>query len=35
MDEMSYFDIRKLIQSLGYVDFKCLWYQHPRLALSQ
>ncbi|WJX34001.1 hypothetical protein P8452_22155 [Trifolium repens] len=42
MDEMnwgvdftSYKDVVELVKSLGYRDFKCLYYRHPQLALSR
>ena len=33
MDTMSYIDLTKVIKSIGYKAFKCLWYRHPRKAL--
>ncbi|KAH1257565.1 hypothetical protein GmHk_03G007504 [Glycine max] len=30
---MSYIDLTKVIKSIGYKAFKCLWYRHPRKAL--
>jgi hypothetical protein len=33
VNHMSYMDISKLIKSLGYNDFKSLYYRHPKLAL--
>ena len=29
VDTMSYIDFKKLIKSLGYKSFKCLWYRDP------
>ncbi|KAH1188952.1 hypothetical protein GmHk_20G056827 [Glycine max] len=33
VDTMSYIDLRKVIKSIGYKAFKCLWYKHPQKAL--
>ncbi|KAH1233576.1 hypothetical protein GmHk_09G025985 [Glycine max] len=33
VDTMSYIDLTKVIKSIGYNAFKCLWYRHPRKAL--
>ena len=33
VDTMSYIDFTKVINSLGYKSFKCLWYRDPRKAL--
>ena len=30
---MSYIDLMKVIKSIGYKAFKCLWYRHPLKAL--
>lgn len=35
VDIMSYIDFMKLINSLGYKSFKCLWYRDPQKALSR
>ncbi|KAL5180134.1 hypothetical protein HKD37_01G001320 [Glycine soja] len=35
VDTMSYIDFMKLINSLGYKSFKCLWYRDPRKELSR
>ena len=35
VDTMSYIDFTKVINSLGYKSFKCLWYRDPRKALSR
>ena len=35
VDTMSYIDFKKLINSLGYKSFKCLWYRDSRKALSK
>ena len=35
MDTMSYIDFKKLINSLVYKSFKCLWYKDPEKALSR
>ena len=35
VDIMSYIDFTKVINSLGYKSFKCLWYRDPRNALSR
>ena len=32
---MSYIDFTKVISSLGYKSFKCLWYRYPRKALGK
>jgi len=32
---MSYIDFTKVINSLGYKSFKCLWYRDPRKTLSR
>ncbi|KAH1232845.1 hypothetical protein GmHk_09G025420 [Glycine max] len=33
VDTMSYIDLTKVIKSIGYKAFKCLWYKHPQKAL--
>ena len=33
VDTMSYIDLTKVIKSIGYKTFKCLWYRHPKKAL--
>ena len=33
VDTMSYIDFTKVISSLGYKSFKCLWYRDPQKAL--
>ena len=33
VDTMSYIDLTKVIKSIGYKAFKCLWYRHPKKAL--
>ena len=33
VDTMSYIDLMKVIKSIGYKAFKCLWYRYPRKAL--
>ena len=33
VDTMSYIDLMKVIKSIGYKAFKCLWYRHPKKAL--
>ena len=33
VDTMSYIDSMKVIKSIGYNAFKCLWYRHPGKAL--
>ncbi|XP_040863781.1 uncharacterized protein [Glycine max] len=33
VNTMSYFDLTKVIKSIGYKAFKCLWYKHPKKAL--
>ena len=33
VDTMSYIDLTKVIKSIGYKAFKCLWYRHPLKAL--
>ncbi|XP_073221503.1 uncharacterized protein [Cicer arietinum] len=35
VDVMSYTDISKVVKSLGYRDFKNLYYPHPKVALSR
>jgi len=35
VDVVSYMDISKLVESLGYSDFKSLYYRHPKLAFSR
>ncbi|XP_020230608.1 uncharacterized protein LOC109811316 isoform X2 [Cajanus cajan] len=34
VDEMSYIDLTKLVETLGYKDFKCMWYSHPKFSLA-
>ena len=29
---LNYEDIKKRVLNFGYMKFKCLWYQHPRLS---
>ena len=33
VDTMSYINLTKVIKSIGYKAFKCLWYRHPKKAL--
>lgn len=33
VDQLNSIEIGKLVKSLGYASFKCVWYRNPRLGL--